>query len=214
MISILAHRGLWRTPQERNSLAACERALALGFGIEVDVRDAGGALVVAHDVAEAGAYPFEQLCALLARHPGQALAINIKSAGLACMLQAALARHGVRDYFAFDMAVPDLLDYLRLGVAAYTRQSEYEPEPVLLGRAQGVWIDMFERDRLDGAALAAQLADGRGVALVSPELHGREHAPFWERLKMVLTSHVGCFTKKLSLCTDHPEEAADFFHGQ
>lgn len=54
---ILAHRGLWREPAERNSLAALEAALAESFGVETDVRDLGGQLVISHDPPGPGTLP-------------------------------------------------------------------------------------------------------------------------------------------------------------
>jgi glycerophosphoryl diester phosphodiesterase len=64
-VHILAHRGLWKTASEHNRLEAFRHALESGYGIEVDVRDASGELIVAHDAGEETAYPFEDLCALL-----------------------------------------------------------------------------------------------------------------------------------------------------
>ena len=49
MIAILAHRGFWTEPAEKNSREALERAFREGFGIETDIRDRNGALVVSHD---------------------------------------------------------------------------------------------------------------------------------------------------------------------
>jgi hypothetical protein len=37
MIKIIAHRGFWYKPEEKNTLAAFERALQNGFGIETDL---------------------------------------------------------------------------------------------------------------------------------------------------------------------------------
>jgi glycerophosphoryl diester phosphodiesterase len=46
---ILAHRGYWLEPGEKNSLSAFRRAFEGGFGIETDIRDLDGELVVSHD---------------------------------------------------------------------------------------------------------------------------------------------------------------------
>ena len=54
----LAHRGLWAEADERNTLAAFRDAFAHGWGVELDVRDLDGALVISHDPPAAGALPF------------------------------------------------------------------------------------------------------------------------------------------------------------
>ena len=47
--SILAHRGWWQKESEKNTPAALVRALSAGFGIETDIRDLNGELVISHD---------------------------------------------------------------------------------------------------------------------------------------------------------------------
>ncbi len=205
-MQILAHRGVHGAAYAPNSYAAFEQAVALGFGVEVDVRDQNGELVVAHDANEAGAYPFSKICALMAGKP-QAMAINIKSCGLQGLLKETLSRHGISRYFTFDMAVADLWANVKSGITSFTRQSDFEREVVLAARAQGVWLDMFETDWVDGGAIAQHMAQGRDVALVSPELHGRAHMAFWGVLKRALP-----VAGTLYLCTDFPQEADRFFN--
>lgn len=205
-LHILAHRGVCNTVQEHNSLMACERAFAQGFGIEVDVRDDGGTLVVAHNPGEKTAYPFAQLQALAQKYPQRTMAINIKSSGLQSLLGAQLPPN----YFTFDMAVPDLLANMREGITSFTRHSDYEPEPVMYNQAHGVWLDMFTTDWLTRTDLETHAKAGKAVAIVSPELHRRPHLPFWEQLKAMLPTRSPA---TLYLCTDHPQDAETFFHG-
>ena len=47
---VVSHRGYWRDDAEKNSLPAFERSFALRFGIETDLRDAVGRLVVSHGI--------------------------------------------------------------------------------------------------------------------------------------------------------------------
>ena len=51
-MDILAHRGVWRISEERNSMSSIRAALDAGFGIETDVRDYKGNLVISHDIAD------------------------------------------------------------------------------------------------------------------------------------------------------------------
>ena len=80
---VLAHRGWWRTKEEENSSVAIERALAEGFGVETDLRDLAGRVVVSHDPPRGGELAFEALLAIADRHPGSGpLALNVKADGL------------------------------------------------------------------------------------------------------------------------------------
>lgn len=204
---ILAHRGWWTAPAEKNSHGAFRRALESGYGLELDLRDQGGNVVVSHDPAVGDTMPFSALLALYEEtgRPGP-LALNIKSDGLQPMLQRMLASLRPQDFFLFDMSIPDTLGYLRLGLPVFTRQSEYEPEPAFPQQAAGIWLDAFEGEWFDPELVRGHLARGRKVALVSPELHRRPHRDAW-------TAWRGLPRDGLMLCTDFPQQAQDFFDG-
>ena len=209
---ILAHKGIWRSKEEQNTISACRVALASGFGLQVDIRDHVGGLVVAHDVDDAGSYPFRKLCTLLQQHPDATLALNIQSGGLQDLLCEALAHHGISNYFLFDMAVPDLLASLRSGLRCFTRQSELETTPILYPQSHGVWVDMFEQDWLTSNDIRMHIKHAKDVAIVSPELHGRDQLPFWQYLKDHWAS-LNDTGSKCYLCTAYPEQAREFFYG-
>lgn len=212
-VRILAHRGVWSRPEERNSLAALERAIAMGFGIETDLRDDRGTIVISHDPPAAGALPFAELAErwVKGRAPGALLALNVKSDGLQTLARAELERAGVAhaDIFFFDMSVPDARGYVRAGLPIYTRQSDLEAEPLLYSAARGVWLDTFEREWLSAAALSEHARAGKEMCIVSPELHGRPHLDRWSDYRAFLRSSAGL----VALCTDHPSAARDYFHG-
>lgn len=193
-----------------NTAAAFRRALAGGFGAELDVRDARGALVVSHDMPAAGAPRLEAFLKLYAAAGARAaLAVNVKSCGLQEPLRRLLRRYGIADYFVFDMAVPDGLEYARLGLRLYTRRSEHEPAPAFCREAAGVWYDEFRAGRLGFAGVAAYLRAGKRVCVVSPELHGRPFAAAWRALRRYDRLAGGA----LELCTDRPLEADAYFNG-
>jgi hypothetical protein len=207
---ILSHRGLWAAPGEKNTAAAFARSFEAGFGAEIDVRDEGLRLVVSHDPSPGGALPVRDVLDLHRRlGPHLPLAFNVKACGLARALGELLREYGVTESFVFDMAVPDALDYLRRGLPAFTRQSEYETEPAFYTVASGVWIDGFLDDWIGEDAVSRHLSGGKAVCLVSPELHERPYAPIWDRWAGM--SCVG--DPRLSLCTDHPEAARRLFGG-
>ena len=93
---ILAHRGLWREAADQNSLAALRRALVEGFGVETDIRDFAGQLVISHDPPLAGAVPFGAFLDEYSKLGlSQMLALNIKADGLTRLVAGALARHRI-----------------------------------------------------------------------------------------------------------------------
>ncbi len=209
---ILSHRGWWKTAEEKNSRDAFRRSFEHGWGAELDVRDFRGRLVVSHDPPKDDSFPFEDLLKLYRQAACQGtLAINIKSDGLQNLLKAALQQHTIDNYFVFDMSIPDALGYLKADIRAFTRQSEYEPQPAFLEQASGVWLDAFHGPWADDSIIERHLAVGRPVALVSPELHRRPHLEEWALWREHEQRAGG--TDLLMLCTDFPDEAERFFHG-
>ncbi|MGE6740872.1 hypothetical protein ACQKGC_11410 [Allorhizobium pseudoryzae] len=206
-MKILAHRGWWLSPAEKNSEVAFRRAFEGGFGVETDVRDQEGILRIAHDVPVGdGLMSFADFLRLHRSYPGAGrIALNIKADGLQKLLRSDLAENPVNDLFCFDMAVPDALGYVRDGFCTYTRQSEVETVPAFLDQAQGVWLDAFYGGWIVPEVVEQHLAAGRRVALVSPELHGRDHRAAWDSWR-------GLRSDRLEICTDLPDQAANFFN--
>lgn len=207
-MKILAHRGHWLERQKKNSFAAFERAWSGGYGIETDLRDLDGDIVVSHDPPERGAATFESLLqAYTERGHETTLALNIKADGLQGAVARLLTKYRVRNFFVFDMSVPDGLHYLKAGLPVFVRLSEYEPQTSLLDRAAGVWLDAFEGEWWTLDTVRALHARGKSIAIVSSELHGRPHEALWQALRP-LAAKIG---DEIMLCTDFPEEADRFF---
>ena len=207
-MKVVAHRGSWLTSAEKNSATALERAFKSSFGVETDVRDYCGELVISHDIPQAGALPFRKFLSIYRQYPSAGpLAINIKADGLQSRVKADLAGQSVTDYFVFDMSVPDTLGYVRDGIRFFTRISELEMKPALYEDADGVWLDMFFSEWVDLQTMSRILADGKDLCIVSPELHGRDYQAFWQALKASgIPDNPGCM-----ICTDEPDEAARYF---
>ena len=205
-MKILSHRGLWNSPEEKNSLAALTRAVENGFGFESDVRDYCGRLVISHDIADENSPALEDVLKLLSATGDKfCFAINIKADGLAHALKSSLEKYSLANFFVFDMSVPQMLWYRNAGLKFFTRQSEYEKFPVLYDDAAGVWLDVFTRDDwFDVSLIENRLSHGKKVCVVSPELHGREPHELWARLKPIADPN-------LYLCTDLPLDAEKFF---
>jgi glycerophosphoryl diester phosphodiesterase len=211
---ILAHRGFWLSTDEKNSLTAFERAFTAGYGVELDVRDFDGELVISHDPARASCPRFSDVLALYQRHgmPGR-LAINIKADGLAPHIAAATQAQSLRrSIFVFDMSVPDMISYVRHEIPTFSRHSEYEPTPAMLDACDGVWIDSFTTPRADETRMAAFQKSGKAVAMVSPELHGKPYREAWRIWRSALPSSTADgAASPIMICTDLPADAERYF---
>ncbi len=207
---ILSHRGFWLSASEKNTVAAFKRSFEQGFGLETDIRDYQGDLVISHDIPVPTSLPFEDFLQI---HrdigPHLPLAINIKADGLQVLIMDLLKKYQVSNYFTFDMSVPDMLGYLKADINVFSRQSEYEPDPACYGQAEGIWLDGFHGEWWSGQVIQEHLDHHKKVCIVSPELHRRPHFPTWEKMK----SFSWCAHPDVMLCTDFPQQALEFFHG-
>lgn len=207
-IFVLAHRGLWRDRAAANTPAALEAALRAGFGVETDVRDCLGTLVISHDMPTGTEQRFDDfLDRYIETGSAAPLAINVKADGLAAAIHDAVAARGITDYFCFDMSVPDTRGYAARGMRFFARLSELEPCTPVLDEAGGIWLDAFAGTWFDAAKVRRWLDAGRDVCVVSPELHGRPHEALWTLLHDCLAMGAG-HGGRLMICTDFPERFA------
>lgn len=207
-MKILAHRGYWNSNIKNNSYTALKNALESGFGFESDIRDYCGKLVISHNIADDKSIEAEKIFQeLYEQEDKYCFAINIKADGLKDLLYDLLYKYKIKNYFTFDMSVPQMIEYKEKGIDFYTRQSEYEKELVLYDEAKGVWIDAFEDDSwITEELLNEHIKNGKKVCLVSPDLHKKSYINFWARLK-----NFNIDFENVILCTDFPIEAKRFF---
>jgi hypothetical protein len=209
---IISHRGYWRTVEEQNSEIAIKRSFQFGFGVETDIRDQDGTLVISHDIPVVHAMNADSFLACYAafEDPSLPLALNIKSDGLWNLLAPLLEKHSVRNYFVFDMSIPDTLGYIKKGLRFYTRHSEHETDPAFYELAQGVWMDCFVSDWIEEAAVCRHLEAGKKVCIVSPELHKRPHEAWWRFFASTSVSR----SPDVMLCTAFPQKARELFYAR
>ena len=209
-MKILAHRGYWNTAIEGNSSKALRTALEKGYGIESDVRDYMGRMVISHNIADAMCQNAEEVFGWLHEYDDElCFAINIKADGLKEILKVYLCKYNIRNYFLFDMSVPQMVEFRELGLRYFTRQSEVEPYPYMYKNAAGVWVDGFwSTDWITEKMLVDHVDAGKEVCLVSPDLHGdKQYKNFWRKIKQYNLDDA-----KILLCTDHPDEAKEYFN--
>lgn len=204
---ILAHRGYWLEPAEKNSRTAFERSFDAGFGVETDLRDCAGEIVIAHDMPRGAEMTFTELLKLMAGR-NLPLALNIKADGLGPAVMELLDRYGHDNYFTFDMSVPDMAAQLKVGLNVFTGLSDLAPAPVLLPACQGVWLDCFDADWYGPGLIDGLLCAGKKVGLVSAELHQRAFETQWS----IIRQCKGLANPALMLCTDNPAQALEYFN--
>lgn len=210
-MKILAHRGYWDQNIERNSPKALRQALEHGYGFESDVRDYKGKMVISHNIADEFSQDAKEVFSWLHEYKDEyCFAINIKADGLKDILKKYIEEFAISNYFLFDMSVPQMVEFREMGLRYFTRQSEVEPIPCMYEDAAGVWIDGFwSPDWITEEIVQKHVREGKEVCLVSPDLHGNEYRTFWKKLKSWNIDDTG-----ILLCTDHPDEAKEFFYGE
>ena len=198
-MEIICHRGWWNEKEEQNSIKAFERAFDEGLGVEIDLRMESGDLVVSHDPWTLGSpyLSFFKVLELWKSYSHPLLAINIKCDGMAPELTKAMGEDFRDRWFTFDMSIPEMRKFTGCSLPVASRISEFEdadPNHTLH------WVDCFDSDWWVHTE-SWRRDDDRHV-VVSSELHGRSYVELWEA-----TKSQGLF----GICTDHPDEARDFF---
>lgn len=199
---ILAHRGYWKKEEEKNTKEAFKKAFDCGFGIETDLRDIKGEIVISHDMPKGNEMTFEDVLVLLGGR-NLPLALNIKADGMAFKIKKLLEKYNHTNYFTFDMSIPEMVVQHKMGLNVFTGISDIVPNPIMYKEAQGVWLDCFYSDWFSKKEIKEILDAGKKVCIVSPDLHKREYKNVWARYKDV---------KGIMLCTDFPDEAKEYFN--
>ncbi len=199
---ILAHRGYWKKEEEKNTKEAFKRAFDCGFGIETDLRDIKGEIVISHDMPKGNEMTFEEVLVLLDGR-NLPLALNIKADGMAFKIKKLLEKYNHTNYFTFDMSIPEMVVQHKMGLNVFTGISDIVPNPIMYKEAQGVWLDCFYSDWFSKKEIKEILDAGKKVCIVSPDLHKREYKGVWAKYKDV---------KDIMLCTDFPDEAKEYFN--
>lgn len=205
-MQIIAHRGFWKTADEKNSFTALKRAVEYGFGFETDFRDSGGRILITHNPPIGNEFTADELFRLYAESGKKGtLAINIKADGLQDMMLELLNKYGIEDYFLFDMSVCDTLPYIGRKMKIASRSSEFEPYLPFYNDSEVVWVDYFDGRTNIADELRKYIAGGKKPCIVSPELHQLPYEPMWQMLKE------NGFTN-IMLCTDVPDKAEQYFN--
>lgn len=205
---IIAHRGLWNAESEKNTRSALTSAFSAGFGTELDVRDSGSRLFIAHDMPENSDNCWGLSEAVAAwrnmQRPGY-LAIDLKACGMTEKLKTIISSDD--RVFCFGAPLPELLELRKLRLPFFTRFSEFERQPQLHEDAFGIWLDLFFSDDELLPILEKYLNYNKKVCIVSAELNGRSPKKQWEFIKRSRFYR----NDNVILCTDYPTKANAYF---
>ena len=171
------------------------------YGVEIDLRTAGDALVLHHDPFAAGV----DFGRWLDGYRHGTLILNTKEDGLEAPVTALLRERGIEDYFFLDQAFPSLVRCAGTGERrCAVRVSEYESVATALtlaGRIDWVWVDCFTRFPLSSQEAQELRVAGFKLCVVSPELHGRDATVEVPALATLLRARD---LRPDAVCTKHP----------
>jgi len=144
-------------------------------GIEFDIRDTGGMIVVQHDPFVGGQLfiDFLKFCP-----SNKFYIVNVKSEGIERRAIADLEAHGITQFFLLDCSIPMMVRLGKMGERRLAvRLSEYESLSTV--EAMGpfvswVWVDVFTQLPLTNAIETSIRTYGLKLCLVSPELQGQQ----------------------------------------
>lgn len=142
------------------------------LGVELDLRDRGGRLILQHEPFSNG----EDFAPYLQEYQHGTMILNVKSERIEHRVLEELQGAGtVRDYFFLDCSFPMIRTLVEQGEHRIAvRFSELEPieGPLsLAGEVDWVWVDCFTRLPLDDETYPRLKAHFK-ICIVSPELQG------------------------------------------
>jgi hypothetical protein len=143
-------------------------------GVELDLRDRGSRLILAHDPFTDG----EDFSDYLQHYRHGTMILNIKSERIEHRVLEEIQKAGtVKDYFFLDSSFPMICTLIAMGERRIAvRYSEFEPiESVLAlaGKVEWVWVDCFTKMPLDSKTYKLMKEAGFKLCAVSPELQKR-----------------------------------------
>lgn len=142
------------------------------MGVEIDVRDHGGTLVLEHDPFKSG----EPLTQYLESYRQSCLVVNIKSSGIEENVVAELRKFGITDYFFLDSALSIAVRMRDQKLNFAGRISEYESiESLRLSSDlfSWIWVDCFTKFSLTAEQFEELKTSNKKICITGPDLLGR-----------------------------------------
>lgn len=142
-------------------------------GVEIDLRDNGDRLILAHDPFEDG----EDFEDYLKHYHHGTMILNIKSERIEHRVLELIRKYQLKDYFFLDSSFPMIYLLSKEGESNIAlRFSEYEGLDTILNMkdlVKWVWVDCFSRLPITSKSFKLLKNSGFKLCLVSPELQGQ-----------------------------------------
>jgi len=143
-------------------------------GIEFDIRDSNGQLIVQHDAFQGG-QPFSEFLEFCP--PSKFYIVNVKAEGVEELAIKLLTERGIHNFFLLDCGMPSIIRLGRKGEPRLAvRFSEYESFETVAAVApfvSWIWIDVFTKLPITPTLVEQARTLGLRICLVSPELQGQ-----------------------------------------
>lgn len=160
----VAHRV--NTVQELKAIPEC-------YGVEIDIRERGGKLILQHDPFVDG----ESLEDYLREYRHGLLILNVKCERIEFEVLDLVRKYSIKEYFFLDSSFPMIRLMANKGIKEQAvRYSEYESLETVMamkGQVNWVWVDCFEKLAIEYQDYQELKNAGFRLCMVSPELQGR-----------------------------------------
>ena len=144
------------------------------YGVELDLRDFGGRLVLQHEPFMDG----EDFAEYLKHYDHGTMILNIKSERIERKVLELVQKYNIKDYFFLDSSFPMIYSLSKSGEKNIAlRFSEFEGIDTILnmkGKIDWIWVDCFSKLPIDNENYNLLKQHGFKFCLVSPELQGQD----------------------------------------
>ena len=144
------------------------------YGVELDLRDFGGRLVLQHEPFMDG----EDFAEYLKHYDHGTMILNIKSERIEYKVLELVQKYNIKDYFFLDSSFPMIYSLSKSGEKNIAlRFSEFEGIDTILnmkGKIDWIWVDCFSKLPIDNENYNLLKQHGLKFCLVSPELQGQD----------------------------------------
>ncbi|GAB6109647.1 PI-PLC domain-containing protein [Fusibacter bizertensis] len=156
-----------------NTLEALKQ-VSREHGVELDLRDEHGEIIISHDPFVMG----EKFEEYLKHYQHGTMILNIKSERIEHKVLELIKQYNIEKYFFLDSSFPMIYLLSNDGEKNIAiRYSEFEGMDTIrnmAGKLNWIWVDCFSYLPLDHTLYQEMKALGYKLCLVSPELQGRD----------------------------------------